>query len=106
MIDRAKTFLRERRPFIWNSTNLSKQMRGKTLDLLHGYGARTKLVYLEAGESEIMSRNSKRDTTLSNSKLLEMTRKWEVPTADESYELDVSFLEKACESKKGKSSKP
>ena len=35
--DRAKSLLREKQPFVWNSTHLSAQMRKKTLDLLYAY---------------------------------------------------------------------
>lgn len=87
VIDRAKELLRQKKPFVWNATHLSSQMRNKTLDLLFGYDAQVKLVYLEAPEKEIKRRNSARDTTLPNSKIDEMLFKWEVPTALEAHEV-------------------
>ncbi|MGE8313132.1 MAG: AAA family ATPase, partial [Pseudomonas protegens] len=53
-IDRAKALLREHKPFVWNSTHLSAQMRNRTLDLLYGYGAQVEILYLERPEGEIM----------------------------------------------------
>jgi predicted kinase len=87
VIDRAKEMLRKKEPFVWNATHLSKQMRGKTLDLLYSYGAKVKIVYLEVPELEIKRRNSARDTTLTNSKIDEMLFRWEVPTPIESHEI-------------------
>lgn len=87
VIDRAKELLRKKEPFVWNATHLSKQMRGKTLDLIYSYNGKAKIVYLEAPECEIKKRNSLRDTTLANSKIDSMLFRWEVPTAIESHEI-------------------
>lgn len=88
--DRAKELLRQKAPFIWNATHLSSQMRQKTLDLVLGYNARVKIVYLEAPEAEIKRRNSARDTTLPNSKIDEMLFKWEVPSKLEAH--DIQYI--------------
>lgn len=79
-IDKAKQLLRERRPFVWNATHLSRQMRKKTLDLVHGYDARVTLCYLEQTEKELYRRNGQRDSSLRNKDLARMFYKWEVPT--------------------------
>lgn len=55
---------------------------------MFNYNARVNLVYLEASEEEIKSRNSKRDTTLPNSKIDEMLFRWEVPTKLEAHEVN------------------
>ncbi len=96
VIDRAKEMLRKKESFIWNATHLSKQMRTKTLDILYSYGAKVKIVYLEVPEKEIKSRNSARDTTLTNSKIDEMLFRWEVPTPIESHEIifQTNFVKK------------
>jgi len=92
VLDRAKELLRNKEPFIWNATHLSKQMRNKTLDLLYDYGATVKLVYLEAPESYIKKRNSLRNTTLPNKKIDEMLFRWEVPTAIESHQIEFDSM--------------
>ena len=79
-IDKAKTLLRRRELFVWNSTHLSQQMRKKTLDLLYSYDADVQLVYLEQSERELMRRNARRDTTLRNKDIERMYFRWEVPT--------------------------
>ena len=62
-------------------------MRTRTLDLLYAYNARVKLVYLEAAESVVFSRNSKRDTTLTNKDLTRMLHRWEIPMPWEAHEV-------------------
>lgn len=87
VIDKAKELLAKKLPFIWNSTNLSMQMRGKTLSLLHAYHANVELVYLEEECEVIFKRNSLRDSTLSNKELKKMLLRWELPTAGEAQKI-------------------
>ncbi|MDH0336322.1 AAA family ATPase [Metapseudomonas otitidis] len=82
-IDQARGLLRARRPFVWNATHLSAQMRKKTLDLLYAYDARVELVYLEQPEAEILRRNRQRDSSLRNQDIARMLFKWEVPVPSE-----------------------
>lgn len=92
-IDQAKTLLRQKAPFVWNATHLSRQMRGKTLDLLHAYHAITTIVYLEQPEPVLLARNRARDSTLSNAALLRMLHRWEVALPAEAHDLRVQVPE-------------
>lgn len=85
-IDKAKDFLRNKKSFVWNATHLSQQMRDKSLDLLFSYNATVEIVYLECSYSEVLKRNSKRDSTLTNKRLEAMLSKWEPPLE---YEADI-----------------
>ena len=86
-IDQAKALLREQRPFVWNATHLSQDMRGKSLDLLYAYDACVRIVYLEVPQATVFSRNSQRDSTLSNKDLARMLHRWEVPLPWEAHAL-------------------
>ena len=88
-VDKAKSLLRAKAAFVWNATHLSRQMRGKTLDLCLAYGAQVELVHLEASRSTLLARNSKRDTTLGNAALLGMVHRWEVPLPTEAHGLQL-----------------
>ncbi|WP_249383881.1 AAA family ATPase [Chitinivorax sp. B] len=92
--DLAKTHLRTQRPFVWNATHLSRQMRAKTLDLLFAYGATVKVVYLEQPPAVLFERNRKRDTSLSNAGIERMLYRWEVVLPTEAHEVryDVSSM--------------
>jgi predicted kinase len=87
-VDKAKALLREKAPFVWNATHLSNDMRGKTLDLLYAYDAQVRLVYMEAPEAVVFSRNQRRDTTLSNKDLARMLHRWEVPMPWEAHDVE------------------
>lgn len=91
--DRAKELLRNKEPFIWNATHLSADMRKKTLDLLYKYNAEVELVYLEAPEAIIKSRNTKRDSTLPNATIDRMLHRWEVPLMSEAHQVRYQVLE-------------
>jgi predicted kinase len=84
-VDRAKGLLRAKAPFVWNATHLSQSMRDKTLDLLFAYGAEVDLVYLELPRSELLRRNTRRDTSLTNKALEAMLVKWELPMPTEAH---------------------
>ncbi|PAU63904.1 metal-dependent phosphohydrolase [Pseudomonas sp. PIC25] len=90
-IDQAKILLREKRPFVWNSTHLSAQMRKKTLDLLYAYQANTQIEYLEMPEKEIYRRNTSRDTSLRNDDIRRMLFKWEVPLPTEAHQVRYHY---------------
>ena len=84
-VDRAKDLLRRRQPFVWNATNLSELMRKKTLDLLYDYHAEVDLVYLEQPRAELLRRNTRRDTSLSNKTLTAMLHRWDLPLPTEAH---------------------
>lgn len=83
--DKARSLLRTHEPFVWNATHLSQQMRTRTLDLCYAYGAEVEIVYLERPRQELLRRNGKRDTTLSNKTLQGMLTKWELPAPTEAH---------------------
>ncbi|GKX44306.1 hypothetical protein SOASR015_33400 [Pectobacterium carotovorum subsp. carotovorum] len=83
--DKARSLLRTHEPFVWNATHLSQQMRTRTLDLCYAYGAEVEIVYLERPRQELLHRNGKRDTTLSNKTLQGMLTKWELPSPTEAH---------------------
>ncbi len=91
-VEQAKALLRAHEPFVWNATHLSDQMRAKTLDLCLAYHAEVEVVYLEQPRAELLARNQRRDTSLSNKRLLEMLLRWEVPLPTEAHR--VSYVQR------------
>lgn len=101
-VDRAKELLRAKSTFVWNSTNLTLQMRQKTLNQLYAYNAEVEIVYLEKPRAELLKRNHKRDTSLSNKTLQAMLVKWDLPLPTEAhavhYEVEAVAPEKSLHS--------
>ena len=83
--EQARALLRAREPFVWNATHLSQSMRDKTLDLLYAYDAQVEIVHLEQPLPELLRRNHRRDTSLSNAALLRMLHRWEAPWPTEAH---------------------
>lgn len=92
--DRMRGWLRKRQPFIVNATHLSRQMRQRTIDLVHDYGGYVRIVYCEAPKNELIARNAARSSSLKNTKLMSMVHRWEVPGLDEVEWVDHLIQEK------------
>ncbi|MDO8414740.1 MAG: AAA family ATPase [Agitococcus sp.] len=90
-VDKAKDLLRAKAPFVWNATHLSQSMRDKTLDLLFAYSAEVELVYLERPRAELLRRNTRRDTSLTNKALEAMLHKWELPLPTETHSVSYEL---------------
>ena len=58
--DRAKEYLRAKKSFVWNATNITYSLRRQLISLFTDYGARVKVVYLEQPYKEILRRNRER----------------------------------------------
>lgn len=96
-VDKAKELLRRGEPFIWNATHLSEQMRSKTLDLLFAYHAEVELVYLEKPRDELLRRNHRRDTSLTNKALQAMLVKWDLPLPTEGHAVHYPDSHQPCD---------
>lgn len=59
--ERAKVMLRAHQPFVWNATCTTDDMRKREIDLFTKYGASVRIVYLETGWEECLSRNAGRN---------------------------------------------
>jgi len=91
--EEAKTALRVGRPLVWNATNLSRWMRRGIINLAHDYGARVRIVYLEAPEQTIRCRLRGRERKVSDGVMLRMLDRWETPDATECHQLDLFVSE-------------
>lgn len=60
--DCAKVYLRKHQPFVWNATNITKDIRQKQISLFERYGARVRIIYLETDWETQMDRNSRRES--------------------------------------------
>lgn len=98
--DKAKEFLREKQPFVFNATHIVKDLRDKTLDLLYSYNAEVNIVYLEENKSTIFSRNNQRDTTLSNEHILKMLNRWDIPKSLEGHSVSYHVNQSKSQLKK------
>lgn len=89
--EQARTYLRAGKDFVWNATNITKQMRSQLISLFVEYGARVKIIYLERPYKTWQAQNRNREAVLPESVLEQMLYKLEVPALSEAHEV-VYFL--------------
>jgi predicted kinase len=86
--EKAREFLRQRQDFVWNATNLSREIRGQLVDLFTDYHARVRITYIEAEMLALQSQNKNRVAVVPPSAIAEMMRRWEVPVPIEADQVD------------------
>jgi predicted kinase len=85
--EQARIYLRKGQPFVWNATNITRQMRSQWIDLFVTYKARVKLIYIEAPYEDWLRQNNHREYPVPGKVLQRMISKLEVPTREEAHEV-------------------
>lgn len=86
----AKEHLRRGESFIWNATNITESLRRKLIRLFTDYGARTRLVWLEADRSTLVARNRQRgEKQVPVSVIDRLHQKLDFPNASEVHQLEI-----------------
>jgi predicted kinase len=83
----AKEYLRAKKSFVWNATNITYSLRRQLVSLFTDYGASVKIVYLEAPYKEILKRNRERSRNVPENVIDKMIKKLEVPSVIEAHEV-------------------
>jgi predicted kinase len=81
--EEARALLRSGEDFVWNATNLSREIRGQVVDLLTAYDARIRIVYVEASHDLLFAQNRDRNTMLPKAAIERLLDRWEVPDPTE-----------------------
>lgn len=85
--EQAKVFMRARKSFVFNATNITAEMRGKWISLFVDYGARVKIIYIEVTYKTLLKQNHNRDHKVPEAVIHKMISKLEIPTPNEAHEL-------------------
>ena len=80
--ERAKELCRKKQSFVWNSTNLSADLRARLIGTLRVYGPSIRIVYVEAPQAALLKR---REMTIHKSVLERMQRQLEMPLLGEGH---------------------
>jgi predicted kinase len=91
--EQARELLRKGRSFVWNATNLSRQLRGQPLGLFLSYQARVRIVYLEVPPAVQLAQNRGRERRVPQAVIERMLGNWEVPTLMEAHAVELRVLE-------------
>ncbi|HBL59825.1 MAG TPA: poly(A) polymerase [Cyanobacteria bacterium UBA8803] len=84
----AKEYMRAEKSFVWNATNISRQLRSSLISLFSAYQARIRIVYLEASWAELLRRNHARAAKVPEAVIQRMRDRLEVPDLTEAHQVD------------------
>jgi predicted kinase len=84
----AKEYMRAEKSFVWNATNLSRQLRSSLINLFSAYQARTRIVYLEVSWEELLRRNHSRAANVPEAVIQRMRARLEVPDITEAHQVN------------------
>jgi len=86
--EEARAHLRGARDFAWNATNLSRDVRRQLIDVFADYGARVRIVYVEASPARLFPQNRNREAAVPEGALHRIMERWEVPDATEADQVE------------------
>lgn len=86
----ARGHLRARRSFVWNATNVSRQLREQCIGLVAGYHGRVEVIALEVEPRVLRERNRSRAAPVPDPVIDRLIRRWETPDPTEAHH--VSWL--------------
>jgi putative nucleotidyltransferase with HDIG domain len=86
--DQAREFLRDGRDFVWNATNLSRNVRGECVRLFHGHDAHVRIVYVETNPERLFAQNRRRSRRMPEKVIERLLDRWEVPDRTEAHQVD------------------
>lgn len=87
--ERAKEFLRKGTEFVWNSTNTTRDLRGKTINLFTTYNAYITIHYINKDLNTILEQNKNRTEVVPENVIRKLYRKIDIPSASECHELKI-----------------
>lgn len=85
--EEARSYLRKGQDFIWNATNITRQMRSQLIDLFVSYGAKVRIIYIEKPYELWRNQNRNREHPLPENILDKLLAKMEIPQLTEAHEV-------------------
>ena len=85
--EQARILLRQQQSFVFNATNIKKQLRSQWIDLFATYGAKVKIVYLEVPYLQLLQQNRTRTYVVPAKVMENMIRKLEIPSLVEAHQV-------------------
>lgn len=83
--ENARKFLRKKQSFIWNGTNITRQIREQVIGLMREYNAKVKIVYVEVPYKKLIEQNQNREFPIPEMELEKFINKLEVPSIIEAH---------------------
>lgn len=84
----AREFLRSGKSFVWNATNLTRQMRSECVRLFAEHHARIRIVYREVSSDRLFYQNRHRRNRVPVSVIERLMDRWETPDRTEAHQVE------------------
>ncbi len=84
---RARRFLAQGQPFVWNATNVSRTLRDSLVSLFADYNARIRIVYVEAPEPAVQQRNRARPSPVPRRVMDKLVDRWTIPSTVDAHQV-------------------
>jgi predicted kinase len=85
----AKSYMRAGQSFIWNATNITKEMRSKLISDFEEYGGLVEIIYIEVPYKDLLSQNHNREHKVPEKALERLISGLEVPDVTECHSLTI-----------------
>lgn len=85
--ERCKVLMRKHENFVFNATNITKDMRGKWTNLFGEYGGMTRMLYVEVPYKKLLQQNYDRQYSVPKDVVDKLIGKLEIPTVKEAYNI-------------------
>jgi len=86
--EKAKEFLRAKTSFVFNATNITKDMRSRWIGLFTDYNAKVKIIYIEVPYKTLLKQNSDREHKVPENVIDKLIGKLEMPDFKEAHEVE------------------
>ena len=87
--ENAREYLRRKQSFIWNATNISRQLREHCISLCAAYNARVRIIYVETGAERLAEQNRARGFRVPPEIINRLLMRWEPPDLTEAHRVEV-----------------
>ena len=86
--EQAKVYLRSRTDFVFNATNITKEMRQRWISLFTDYKAKVHIIYIEVPFKTLKKQNHNRAHKVPFDVIEKMINQLEIPTLEEAHEVE------------------
>jgi predicted kinase len=86
-LEEARGFLRAKRPFVWNATNVSRQHRDRAVGLCLDYDALVEIHAFDTPPEQLLAQNRAREKVVPEAVIEKLIRKWEPPSLLEAHKV-------------------
>lgn len=86
--ENAKIQMRKGQSFVFNGTNISRDMRGNWISLFMDYGGCVKIIYVEVPYKQLLIQNHHREYKVPEDVIDNLIKKLDIPSYSEAHEID------------------